>query len=364
MPASPTLAAAFAAYLAAVQEARSPHTAKAYRQGLRIFEQALQAHAFDLEQPASALPEEAMAWLAEELKAQAPATERLYLTAASGFYEFLAAEGLADPNLPRIRQILKRRARRSGQRLPQFPREAIEKVLAYAGRLDDKPVEAAPAESAGDRAAAEQRRRVERLRNLRDRAFLLTLADTGLRVHEACKMRRGDLDWNEGKAVLVGKGDKQAVIRFSRRSLAALKDYLDARSIEDSASGKPLGSLPLFLRHDPAARRAARSQGEPAPAKGKAPARLPGPSLRPITTETGRNIVKARVEEALGPTYAGAITPHSFRHYFVTIVLRASGNLKAAQALARHSSITTTSLYAHLADDELDRAYEETFEGE
>jgi integrase/recombinase XerC len=29
-------------------------------------------------------------------------------------------------------------------------------------------------------------------------------------VHEACKMRRGDLDWNEGKAMLIGKGDKQA----------------------------------------------------------------------------------------------------------------------------------------------------------
>jgi hypothetical protein len=50
------------------------------------------------------------------------------------------------------------------------------------------------------------------------------------------------------------------------------------------------------------------------------------------------------------------------RHYFVTIVLRASGNLKVAQALARHSNISTTSLYAHLADEELDKVYWETFE--
>jgi site-specific recombinase XerD len=286
----------------------------------------------------------------------------------TGFYEFLSAEGLADPNLPRIRQILKRRARRTGHRLPQFPREAIEKVIGYAERLSEKPVEILSRDDPSS-AAAEQRRRVERLRNLRDRAFLLALADTGLRVHEACQMRRGDLDWNEGKAVLIGKGDKQAVVRFSRRSLAALKDYLAARSVLDSASDKPLGSLPLFMRHDPGAGKAARNTraaspgGPPAGSGKKAGRRSPAsPSIRPITTETGRNIVKARVQEALGEAAAGTITPHSFRHYFVTVVLRASGNLKAAQALARHASITTTSLYAHLADDELDQAYEQTFE--
>jgi site-specific recombinase XerC len=82
--------------------------------------------------------------------------------------------------------------------------------------------------------------------------------------------------------------------------------------------------------------------------------------FEPVTTETGRNIVEGRVKEALGTAAAGTITPHSFRHYFVTIVLRASGNLKVAQALARHSNISTTSLYAHLADDELDKVYWET----
>ena len=44
---------------------------------------------------------------------------------------------------------------------------------------------------------------------------MLTLADTGLRVHEACKLQRGQVDWNEGRAVIVGKGNKQAVVRFS-----------------------------------------------------------------------------------------------------------------------------------------------------
>jgi site-specific recombinase XerC len=47
----------------------------------------------------------------------------------------------------------------------------------------------------------------------------------------------------------------------------------------------------------------------------------------------------------------------------VTTVLRASGNLKLAQELARHASIQVTQRYAHLSDDELDRGYHEIFEG-
>jgi len=239
-------------------------------------------------------------------------------------YEYLAAERLAEINLPRLRLLLRQRTRRPGQRLPQFPRDDIDLVLEYVNtitmRLSDNPE--------------------ERLRALRDRAFMLTLADTGLRVHEACNLRRGDIDWNEGRAIIIGKGDKQAVVRFSTRSLGALKDYLSARAILDGNSGRPLPSLPLFARHDKGA----------------------GKKVKPITTTTGRNIVNERVRQALGEQANGHITPHSFRHYFVTTVLRASGNLKLAQELARHASIQVTQRYAHLSNDELDKGYHEIFE--
>ena len=180
----------------------------------------------------------------------------------------------------------------------------------------------------------------DRLRALRDRAFLLTLADTGLRVHEACKLRRGDMDWNEGRAIIIGKGDKQAVVRFSTRSIKALKDYLSLRAQLDGGSGKQLTALPLFARHDKGA----------------------GKKIKPITTTTGRNIVAERVKQILGEDATGKITPHSFRHYFVTTVLRGSGgNLKLAQELARHRNITVTQRYAHLSDDDLDHGYDDIF---
>jgi site-specific recombinase XerD len=244
--------------------------------------------------------------------------------AAKGFYEFLVAERLADLNLPKVQLLLRQRSRRPGVRLPQFPRDDIEYIINYANNLVNyKP--------------DDER---ERLRALRDRAFLLTLSDTGLRVHEACKLRRGDIDWNEMKAVIIGKGDRQAVVRFSRRSIQALREYINARATLDGASGKPLTSLPLFARHDRGA----------------------GNKVKPITTRTGQNIIAERVRESLGESSVGAITPHSFRHYFVTTVLRSSGNLKLAQELARHRSIAVTQRYAHLSDDELDRGYTEIFD--
>jgi len=330
-----TISEAISSYLQLIYDARSEQTHRTYTQALKSFIYLLEDRGISPESvPVDELSEDAIAWFASDLKSYAPATEQLYLTATAGFYEFLAAEGLANPNLPRLRLLMRTRARKAGLRLPQFPREDIEKILDYANNI-------AELSSIGNNIGINDNLDDynHEMRALRDAAFLITLADTGLRVHEACKLRRGDIDWHEGRAVIIGKGDKQAVIRFSGRSLAALRTYLNARSELDGASGRQLASLPLFARHDKGA----------------------GRKVKPITTTTGRNIVAQRVEECLGKESVGTITPHSFRHYFVTTVLRASGNLKLAQELARHSNIAVTQRYAHLSDDELDRGYGEIF---
>lgn len=312
-------------YIHTVTSARSANTARTYRNAMNSFCAMLREHKISPDTtPIASLSEDAVAWFIAGLKEYSPTTERLYLTAMTGFYEYLLAERLCEINLSRLRLLIRQRARKPGQRLPQFPYNKIENVIENANKIafqsTDDPL--------------------THLINLRDRAFLVTLADTGLRVHEACALRRGDIDWNEGRALIIGKGNQQAVIRFSRRSLVALKDYLSARASLDGASGRTLASLPVFARHDRGA----------------------GRKIKPITTTTGRNIVSQRVGEALGSEAVGSITPHSFRHYFVTVVLRASGNLKLAQELARHKNIAVTQRYAHLSDDELDKGYYDIFE--
>ena len=320
-----TISEAIEAYLENVSLARSANTARTYRNAMTAFRATLADHGLPTTSSViTDLRENAISWFASDMKVFSPATERLYLTAITGFYQFLVAENLADLNLPRLRLLIRQRSRRPGIRLPQFPRNDIEEILSYANKVEF-------AEASDDR---------ESLRNLRDRAFLLVLADTGLRVHEACKLRRGDIDWTENKAVITGKGNRQAVVRFSKRSISALRHYLNARGQLDGSSGRPLTALPLFARHDRGA----------------------GKRVTRITTRTGQNIISKRVGEALGDQAVGTITPHSFRHYFVTTVLRGSGgNLKMAQELARHKNIQVTQRYAHLSNDELDRGYWDIF---
>lgn len=320
-----TIRQAVSAYLDSLYLSRSQNTFRTYRNGMNAFVQMLDHSGIDSEHtPITALNEETIAWFADSLKDQAPTTERLYLTTATGFFEFIAAENMTVVNLPRIRLLIRQRARRPGVRLPQFPNDEIEQVLDYMISLTANP-------------AMDE---TQRLRDLRDRAFLITLADTGLRVHEACRLVRGDVDWNEQRAVIIGKGNRQDVVRFSDRSIKAIRQYLQARARIDGNSGRELVKLPLFARHDRGA----------------------GSKTKAITTTTGRNIVSERVGQAVGPEAVGTITPHSFRHYFVTRVLRSSGNLKLAQELARHQNIAVTQRYAHLSNDELDKAYREVFE--
>jgi len=234
-----TITQAMDEYLSTVKLSRSGHTASTYKHALQSYRMTLTNHAIDPDkEPISTLTEDCISWFAGDLKSFAPTTEKLYLTAVSGFYNYLAAENLAPINLPRIRLLIQQRSRRPGVRLPQFPADAIEQVLEYANQLVSQPSENAN----------------ERLINLRDRAFLLTLADTGLRVHEACNLRRGDLDWNEGKAIIIGKGNRQDVVRFSIRATHALQDYLHEEhswTVPRAEHFHPCLCLPAMIKEQP-----------------------------------------------------------------------------------------------------------------
>ncbi len=314
-------------YLAELGGNRAAETVRAYRNGLAHFLAALDTASVD---PAAQAPDvittdhvRAMlaALAAREL---APATRHLYVAALRGFLEFLSWEDLVHIDMHKVERV-SQRLPRAGYRLPQFPRDEIEKVLASADALKTRAV------------GSQREQRI----NFRDRAFILTLADTGLRVHEACALYRRDIDWPEGRAIIIGKGNKQANVRFSQRALEAIKDYLETRAELDGASGRQLSSLPIFIAHS----------------------RRLEALLRPMTTKTGREIVRQRVQECLGKAASGTITPHTFRHYFVSIVLLATqGNVQAAQKLARHSNVSTTMRYAHLADQELDQVYTDIFD--
>jgi integrase len=179
---------------------------------------------------------------------------------------------------------------------------------------------------------------------LRDRAFVLTLADTGLRISEACSLKRGDIDWLEERAIIIGKRDKQAVVYFSNRSIQALKAYLHARSSVEPSSRTPLASQPLFARHDIRASKKIRPISA-------------GGMWKAIKGDPKQGLI-GRIEEA--GVDRSLVRIHDFRHYFVTMTYLAKGNLKLSQELARHESIATTNRYTHF-NTETAKAYDEIF---
>ncbi|HUJ88952.1 MAG TPA: site-specific integrase, partial [Syntrophorhabdales bacterium] len=227
-------------------------------------------------------------------------TQALYISAIKGLYIFVSQ--FVDVNLAALEQAKRLYARKRGQRLINFDKDSIEKVIVYCENMQSKDL--------GD---------------LRDRAFILTLVDTGLRIHEACNLVRGDIDWKEGRAVIIGKGDKQDIVRFSTRSLNAIHEYLSARQELDGSTGKPLNSLPVFARHGLSA------------GKGKVRKIQPGGMWLAIKEVMGK-------VEGVEPKN---IRIHDFRHYFVTSLWDSSHNLLAVKTMARHVvNVNTTDRYA------------------
>jgi len=288
---------------------RSAHTLRTYRHALRRFVAVVGEEA--------ELNTEAYVRFLSTLKDKSPSTQRVYRTAVLKFYLFCKAGNLIE-----LKEASEHYTRKQGRRIVTYSRQAIEQFLAYCENLHNT--------------AASLPDPLDRLAALRDRAFVLTLADSGLRISEACSLKRGDVDWLEQRAVLIGKGDKQAVVRFSNRAIDALKLYLHERAQVEPNSRLPLAAQPLFARHDIRASK----------------------RLRPITPGGMWKAIKARLAEAgLDPHQ---IRLHDFRHHFVTMVYLARRDLKLAQELARHASITTTNRYAHFGS-EIDVAYEEIF---
>ena len=284
---------------------RSRNTLRTYRNALAQFVQTVGADA--------ELTTENYVRFLTAIRDLSPSTQRGYRTAVLALYAFCNTG-----DWPALKAATKHYTKKIGRQIVNFNREPLEQVLTYCASLADRETGAA------------------RLEALRDRAFVLTLADTGLRISEACALKRGDVDWMEQRAVIVGKGDKQAVVYFSNRSIQAMKDYLNERAQVEPNSRIPLASQPVFARHDICARH----------------------HVRPVSDSGMRKAIKERMEQA--GVEKSLVRLHDFRHYFVTMVYAASNDIKRAQEFARHESIATTNRYTHLISD-ASEAYDEIF---
>jgi integrase/recombinase XerD len=266
---------AFARAAEGVIAERSHHTRVAYTRDLRHWLAYCEDHELH---PATAQVRDARAY-SDSLEGR-PATRRRRVAALSSIYEKLSR---ADEPVT--------------SRNPFHPRALEWPKVANAGStplVSDADV---------DTMLTNARRDRNRQRGLRDAALLGVLYDTGMRRESAATARRADFDAKRRLLKVIGKGDKEARVTLSPRTVDALHAWLQIAP----------RSTYLFCAQDGA-------QLHPA-------------SVYYVVRERGR---RAGV---------GRVTPHQFRVTFITTALDAAIPLHEVQAAVGHADAKTTLRY-------------------
>ena len=156
----------------------------------------------------------------------------------------------------------------------------------------------------------------------RDAALMTLLYGCGLRIGEALKLTRRDIDLaRQGSLRITGKGGKVRLVPVLPKVFEALEHYQKV--------------CPFVLEIDQPVFRGAR-----------------GGVLQPaIVQKTMR-----RLRSALG--LPNTATPHALRHSFATHLLANGGDLRTIQELLGHASLSTTQIYTAVDTDRLLDVYD------
>lgn len=150
----------------------------------------------------------------------------------------------------------------------------------------------------------------------RDQAAMLLLYGLGLRAAEACSLLDADVDLEQRRARIIGKGDAMREVVIPHGCVPALAAYRHVR-----------------LRHHPTF--------------------LSGRN-GPLSARTLARIVERAALRGLGHH----VTPHQLRHSFATHLLSNGANLREIQALLGHRNLTTTQRYTHVSIERLCQVYD------
>ena len=161
---------------------------------------------------------------------------------------------------------------------------------------------------------------------LRNYCILRLMLNAGLRNSEVCGVRVGDLDLTSGRLKVRGKGRKQRIVWVGEDDLEWLGKWMERRATLPDPRGRLFSTL-----------------------KGGAV------SPRYLQQMVKRMVARAGIEKD--------IHPHSLRHSFATDIYRKTKNLLITQKALGHASISTTEIYMHLCDDEMEEAMKSLREG-
>jgi integrase/recombinase XerD len=152
---------------------------------------------------------------------------------------------------------------------------------------------------------------------VRNLALLRLMLDSGLRVSEALALQQHDLDFETGRLVVRnGKGSKDRGIWVGSETLSLVKKWTRYQGQENGL---------LFTT---------RKGGK-----------------------MSRHYVLAMIYRLSKSAGIGKRAhPHMLRHTFATDLLRQTKNLRLVQKALGHADLSTTQIYTHIVDDELESA--------
>jgi len=171
------------------------------------------------------------------------------------------------------------------------------------------------------RRRAVKRKRIEASR---DKAIILLLVDTGLRVTEMCNLTRADVDLSAG-SIFVSKakhrmGTKSRHVYFGTAARSTLFEYLADR--EEALGHEIAPEAPLI-------------------------------AAKNWRTPLDRHAVRRLLYRCADRAGIKGVYPHRFRHTFAVSYLRNGGDPFTLQKFLGHSSLDMVKVYINLAREDL-----------
>lgn len=155
---------------------------------------------------------------------------------------------------------------------------------------------------------------------VKNRAMVRMMLEVGLRVSELCELKTGDVDMTACRVtVRDGKGGKDRQLWMPEDLRDLVDEWLERRPEADDDW--------LFPTRN-------------------------GTRTNPRSV---RRTVKNYAEKA-GIDWYEDVSPHTLRHTFATDLLRRTGNIRLVQKALGHADLSTTMIYTHIVDDELEAA--------
>ena len=157
---------------------------------------------------------------------------------------------------------------------------------------------------------------------LRDRLIIEMLYATGVRVSELVNIKYSDIDYNNRRIRVCGKGNKERIVYYGEYAEDILKEYMSTHKKNE------LGYV--FTNN--------RGQQ--------------------ITDRGIRYIIDGIMKKLSVKVH---VTPHVLRHTFATDMLNNGCDIKVVQELLGHSSLRTTEVYTHVTNERLKEVYYSCF---